>query len=295
MSRYQRMSPAFRYREPMAVAAYSAWKRAGKPVWPANPVKDIVDRLKVAYPAAAAQNLFSWYANEAHLTAVPAQDHTPFSQTGWPLASPEWYVFATDVMHRPDLGVDCGALFPYWLSEAKAGRMPWLKYLIWQAKIYDVRNDWRPQSNSGHFDHIHISTRTDHRTTALGSWQLIPHTQELDVPMYCKAVPSGRQIVTNGTSWAWISNPTTWGSHKYVAGLNGVTIPDPMPEIPDDQLDSGAMFGYEVRAPVSPQAPGPLTPEQLEQVGMKAYDGAQSGVSDSLDGATVTTTIHASD
>lgn len=152
----------------MAVAAYYSWDRLGRPLDPAVPIRDFVVRMKAGFPRAA--NLFSWYANEAHYQAEPPQDHTPFSATGWPQTSPFWWVFATDVMHRPNLGVDCNVLFAYWLGEAKAGRMPWLKYMIWQAKRYDVRNAWRPVTSSGHFDHVHLSARTDHRLTSLGSW-----------------------------------------------------------------------------------------------------------------------------
>jgi hypothetical protein len=158
----------------MASAAYSAWVAAGKPLTPCQPIRDYVTRLKLAFPRAAKANLFSWYANDAHYQAVPPQDHTPFSATGWPQASPRWVVFATDVMHRPDLGVDCNVLFPYWLAEAKAGRTPWVKYIIWQAKLYDVRNGWKPVANSGHFDHIHKSIRTDHLNTSLGTWSIVP-------------------------------------------------------------------------------------------------------------------------
>jgi hypothetical protein len=160
----------------MASTAYRQWVNAGKPLTPARPVRDVVDRLKVAYPRAAARNLFSWHSNDAHYQAATPEDHTPFSATGWPAASPRWVVFATDVMHRPDLGVDCRALFPYWLSEAKAGRFRSLKYIIWQAKLYSVQNNWRPSNNRGHFDHIHLSFRTDYRNGSLGTWSLIPGT-----------------------------------------------------------------------------------------------------------------------
>jgi len=148
--------------------------------------------MKAAFPRAAFT--FGWYANNTHYQAVPPQDHTPFSATGWPVASPKYWVFATDVMHRPDLGVDCGVLFPYWLAEAKAGRMPWLKYLIWQATIYDVRNNWQPQASSEHFDHIHLSARTDYQLKGLGGWSVI---QEDDMPKFWRA-PNGACGSTNG-------------------------------------------------------------------------------------------------
>lgn len=162
------------HNDPMASVAYAQWVAAGRPLQPARPVRDVVDRMKVAHPKAATKNLFSWYANDAHYQAVPPQDHTPFSATGWPGPSPRWWVFATDIMHRPDLGVDCAVLFPYWLGEAKAGRFPSLKYIIWQAKLYSVQNNWNPQGNSDHYDHIHLSFRTDYQNTSLGSWSLVP-------------------------------------------------------------------------------------------------------------------------
>jgi hypothetical protein len=156
----------------VASARYYTWDRLGRPLEPAQPIREIVERLKSAFPRAV--NLFGWGANEAHYQADPPQDHTPYSADGWPVPDPPWVVCATDVMHRTDLGVDCNVLFPYWLREARAGRMPWLKYLIYQATIYDVRHGWQPQANSGHFDHVHLSTRTDHLDTHLGSWSLVP-------------------------------------------------------------------------------------------------------------------------
>lgn len=152
----------------MATAAYGRWDRDGRPITPSQTIREMVGRMKLAYPRAA--NIFSWYANEAHYQASTPQDHTPFSVTGWPTTSPYPYVFATDIMHRPDLGVDCNVLFKYWLTEAKAGHTPWRKYIIWQAKLYDVRNNWNPQGNSGHFDHIHLSDRTDWVNRSIGDW-----------------------------------------------------------------------------------------------------------------------------
>ena len=153
------------------MSGYTDWIAAGKPLTPCMPVREIVGRLKVAFPDSGP---FSWYANDAHYQAATPQDHTPFSVTGWPLPSPRWYVFATDIMHKPAEGVDCHKLFAYWLAEAKAGRMPWLKYMIWQGKLYSVRNGWTPVAADGHYDHIHLSVRTDHRDTHLGAWSLTP-------------------------------------------------------------------------------------------------------------------------
>lgn len=159
----------------MAYAVYYEWDRLGRPLEPARPIREIVGAWIRAFPRAAAINLFSWYADEAHYQGEPPEDHTPYSATGEPLPSPRWVVFATDLMHRPDLGVDCNVLMPYYLAEARAGRMPWVKYLIWQAKLYHYRDGFKTaHPNSGHFDHGHLSGLTNHRNTSLGSWSVVP-------------------------------------------------------------------------------------------------------------------------
>lgn len=168
----------------MAAAAYYVWDRLGRPAEPATPIREFIERMRLLYPG----NIFSWYANEEHYQAEPPQDHTPFSETGYPVTSPRWVVFATDVMHRPSTGVDCHVLFAYWIAEARAGRMPWLKYIIWQAKIYDVRNDWKPQLSAGHYEHIHLSGRTDHRYYRLGSWPVSPKEDDLNTQEHARLI-----------------------------------------------------------------------------------------------------------
>jgi hypothetical protein len=156
----------------MPVAMYYTWENQGRPWHAATPIREFIARLKLARPAGAG---YIWsLGNQEHLEAVPAQDHTPYSQTGWPSNSPYPVVFACDVSHQPNSGLDCYVLFDYWITEARAGRMPWLKYLIWRAKRYDVRNNWSPVSSSGHFDHIHLSGRTDYEFYGLGGWSVVP-------------------------------------------------------------------------------------------------------------------------
>lgn len=152
----------------MAVAAFTRWEAEGRPIEPAQPVREMVEALKKAFPEAA--GTFSWYADAAHYEADYPEDHTPYSVTAWPDPDPEWFVFATDVMHRPDLGVDCNILFEYWIGEARAGRFPSLKYIIWKQRIYDVRNNWEPTYADDHDDHIHLSFRTDYLSIGFGTW-----------------------------------------------------------------------------------------------------------------------------
>lgn len=253
----------------MAVAAYYAWDRLGRPLEPAQPVREFVEKMRVAYPRA--KNLFSWYADERHYQAEPPQDHTPYSATGWPLDCPPWWVFATDIMHRPDLGVDCFTLFGYWLSEAKAGRMPWLKYMIWRGQRYDVRNQWRPVASSGHFGHVHLSGRTDHQHTSLGVWSPAPPapptTLEDDRMLFRAQLADGTRLVGNGREcWPFTGDQSQWESLGWAITNAGAVLA---------YGTAPAEYYYPIIGqPVSETPPpgGGLTEQQAEDA---AFRGAQ--------------------
>jgi hypothetical protein len=182
----------------MATQAYYTWDAAGRPLNPALPVRETVEQLRAAFPLAANAKLFSWYSNDAHYMADPPLDHTPYSSTEWPIQDPTYTVYATDVMHRPDLGVDCRVLFPYWLAEARAGRMPWLKYMIWQATLYSVKNDWQPEPDKDHFDHVHKSYRTDWRDKSVGSFDVTGGTVALTDDDVTKIMNRALKLNTSG-------------------------------------------------------------------------------------------------
>ncbi len=154
----------------MANAFYEPWVRDGRPYRAARPIAEVVAKLKAARPKAADLNLFGSIGDLAHLTATVPKDHTPYSQTGWPDPSPYGIGFATDIMHRPDLGLDCHVIFKHWITEARAGRLPWLKYLIWNRKSYSVRSGWVAKDAIGHEDHIHASARTGHVSASIGDF-----------------------------------------------------------------------------------------------------------------------------
>lgn len=153
------------------MTAYETWVAAGRPVTPAQPIREIVDQLRAAFLAGAGQ--FGWYADDAHYQADPPLDHTPYSVDGWPAPDPQWFVCATDIMVSAVGGLDVAqAIFNHLLESGRNGSAPWLKYLIWQGKNYDVRNGWNAATADDHYDHIHVSTRTDHLTTGLGGWTI---------------------------------------------------------------------------------------------------------------------------
>ncbi len=161
---------------------YEPWIADDSPYRAAHPIAEVVAKLRAGRPAVAKLGLFGSIGDIRHLTAETPLDHTPYSQSGWPLPSAYGIGHATDIPHRPDLGVDCNKIFPHWLAAAKAGELPWLKYLIWQAKRYDVRNKWIPVGADDHWDHMHVSSRTDADTMSIGTFDPLGGMTMADSP-----------------------------------------------------------------------------------------------------------------
>lgn len=201
----------------MSLLQYNAWLGAGSPWSETGPLQQVLAKLRAAYPSM----VYGTLGDQAHLLASPPEDHTPYSATGWPLSNPYPVVHALDVMEGN--GVSCQALFDYWLPEAKAGRMPWLKYMIWQAKLYSVRSTpaWTPQSNSDHFDHIHLSARTDTEAYQLGTWSPVPGSPSTGVDtMNFFADSAGTQYVADANFYQyWAFNDVNlWRAVRAAAG-----------------------------------------------------------------------------
>lgn len=156
----------------MATAAYRAWVKAGRPWHVANVVNDYRQQL---HAAGWQFTELGTIGNEAHLQAETPQDHTPFSATGWPGAHPYPAVLALDVMAAGHDEPHVDDLVYYWVTQARAGHTPWVKYINWQGQKFDTRNGWAPTPTSGHFDHAHISFRTDWTDRSVGGWPVIPN------------------------------------------------------------------------------------------------------------------------
>lgn len=249
---------------------YDAWVADGKPWRNATPIAELVAKLRQARPAAAAAGCFGSIGNLDHLLADPPQDHCPYSQTGWPLPHPYPYVTASDIMHRPDLGVDCNQIHANLLAAAKAGRLPWLKYWIWQGKRYDIRNNWVPVAASGHYDHIHISARTDHITTSLGGWHPLPGMGGIDMIV-------GK---IKGNPACWLGDGVKFRPIQTNATLQRyLAMGVPLVEV-GNEAELLDLLGEK-------EWPGPdpitLTAEQLAELEAAATAGAQAGVVQSAD------------
>lgn len=152
----------------MTTQAYWDWVADGRPFKLATPIAEYLAAFKAAgWPTGSLGTI----GDTAHLQADHPQDHTPFSATGWPLPSEYPYVHAFDAGHLPDSGHDMRPVVAYWLAEARAGRSPWVKYIVWRGQIFDVRNGWDAEPASDHFDHAHVSIRTDWTHTSIGTWK----------------------------------------------------------------------------------------------------------------------------
>lgn len=154
----------------MATQAYYNWVSAGKPWHKATPVAQYQAAfLAAGWPVTSLGTL----GDTAHLTADRPQDHTPFSVTGWPGVNPYPYVLAFDAGHLPAQGFDMGPVVARWLQDARDGKTPWVKYIVWRGQLYDVRRDWEPSGASGHYDHAHVSFRTDWYTKTIGGYTVV--------------------------------------------------------------------------------------------------------------------------
>lgn len=108
------------------------------------------------------------YPNDAHLDAEPPEDHTYYSETGWPHASPKWWRHAIDIMPPPG-GKNLPslqALGQTIFNARQAGQVTWLKYMNWPSHgnlNRAVQDRWEPnhsRGSSGDTGHIHLSSIT---------------------------------------------------------------------------------------------------------------------------------------
>lgn len=131
------------------------------------------------------------YPNDAHLDAEPPEDHTYYSETGWPNASPKWWRHAIDVMPKsgPGGGADLYALGQRIVADRQAGRATWIKYVNVPTSAGlggAVQHRWEPghaSGASGDTGHIHISSVTG-----------------------CETLDSGYNPLTSGGSMAGLSD-----------------------------------------------------------------------------------------
>jgi hypothetical protein len=141
----------------MATKSYYDWNRAGRPFRRSTWLAEIK-----ALALAAGVPFLGDLGNEAHLRADRPEDHTPYSYTAWPIPLPDYVVCAIDLGDGP------------WsdriLADARAGRLPWLKYLNFRRRNYSRRRDnFREGTYSGD-SHLHLSGMSNHTWIGLDGY-----------------------------------------------------------------------------------------------------------------------------
>lgn len=140
------------------VTTYETWKANGSHWELAAPARRLRDRLRARG--------FTVYdiGNLSHLTHIPPEDHTPYSATGWPDATPYGVVTALDIM--PGGPMTLQALGARFKADRDSGKFRTLKYMNW-GPVSDssaVQDRWTPgysRRSSTDTGHIHLSFRSD--------------------------------------------------------------------------------------------------------------------------------------
>jgi hypothetical protein len=151
----------------VAPDTYDEWVADGAPWKPAQPVDDLARRLRgYGYTVYV-------LGDAGHLRAIPPEDHTPFSATGWPRSSPYPYVHALDIMPPTAAGLPSLAQLGAQLyADKQSGAAAWLKYMNWEPSGPGGpcwHDEWQPGHTRGPSSdrgHIHISIRSDYATSA---------------------------------------------------------------------------------------------------------------------------------
>lgn len=154
----------------MASQAYYDWVKAGKPYVRARPTMECL-KLIQGYGYTVYD-----YPDDPHLTASPPEDHTPFSATGWPIASKRWVGHAIDIMPPSAAAIAAGAIplpqLARQIIRDKNAGVPgtgWIKYMNWTDEEGVCRQErWMPDHetrSSTDKGHIHISGRSDKDTS----------------------------------------------------------------------------------------------------------------------------------
>ena len=140
----------------MATQAYWNWKARGAPFTVARPIADMVSIAR-----RHGIGVLGTIGNEEHLQADPPEDHTPFSETAYPIPVRDC-VCACDLANEQGLG---NAV----LRDARAGLTPWLKYMNFGNRQYghwDGFQTWEWNSD----EHLHLSCFSDKVNYSLGSY-----------------------------------------------------------------------------------------------------------------------------
>lgn len=249
----------------MSSASYEAWLRAGKPYELCQPGQDLLAVLRRAgYDAGS-------YPDERHLTKERPEDHTPFSATGWPVASKRWIGHALDVMPTPGMP-HLANLARRLIADKSAGVRGTgaIKYINWTAVDGKCRHEsWQPDhqtTSSTDAGHLHISFRSD-----------MDQSQEIFLAGYDPTeVAMADSPGENAEHWrtlAWLTlDPAHASNASIPAGGRLATVP---------AIDAMKEIRAGVAALVDRPASGQIDPDALAEAFIRAL-AASPAVVDAL-------------
>lgn len=99
--------------------------------------------------------------NDNHMDHDPPEDHTPYSETGYPGKTPYGWVTAIDIMPNSRLE-SLQVLGLRFKNGRNSGVYPWLKYMNWGPRddYHAIHSSWQPdyaETSSTDTGHIHLS------------------------------------------------------------------------------------------------------------------------------------------
>lgn len=194
----------------MTSRQHQQWINEGSPWHLAVPIRELqVAIIQVHNPPA---ETIGTIGDEAHLDAEPPEDHTPYSETGWPDHTPPFIVTALDYN-----GPGWEALFEHLINEHLAGNMPWIKYINFRG----IHHSWEPsyatRASTDWTGHGHVSIRSDwcFVSTGLTAEQLIGVAGPTPIPVPT-ADPVKEKIMS---TWQTIS---AGASGQHVTDVQGL-------------------------------------------------------------------------
>lgn len=145
----------------MTSRQHQQWINEGAPWHAAVPIRELHDAIVAVFNPPA--DTIGIIGDDSHLDAEPPEDHTPYSETGWPDSTPPFIVTALDYD-----GPGWEALFDHMINERHAGRMLWIKYINFRGIHHSWQPDYKTRTSSDWTGHGHLSIRSDWCFTSTG-------------------------------------------------------------------------------------------------------------------------------
>lgn len=235
----------------MGLALYNHWKSDGSPYRLSLPMRHLFTTLTLKHGYTV-----YYYPDRLHLIAVPAEDHTPYSETGWPIRADYGVGWALDIMPHADSRMPTpGQIAWQMISDRLAGHPATapIKYINWTDDSNNCWHDkWQPnhvRTASNDRGHTHVSQRSDMDTSTL-MLNYDPVAELLDIPKGDEMLYAYRE---NSNSTVWLSNglhrrsTATWPQIQAMHGAGLIGTPASGVDssgfvflVPDGELDGYA-------------------------------------------------------